>query len=225
MFAPLLTAVGEQRVLMISRDAVEAFGDDGVASDNEAAIGTGGMQYVSREPDVLTVLERNPNYFRDPLPYIDGLRANWNADGAYRAAQYVAGEADFTFLPWLGYPGRERGRAGPGRRGEPRRSAHATRPGRNSTHSSTPRSSPTPTRACASPCISPPTGNSSSRWPRRLAADRRADLPRGRAIRVERRRAPPTARLPLRRPARGGPGRGPAAARRQRLRPRRACRR
>ncbi len=104
VFAPLITAVGENQMVMISRDAVEAFGDDGVASDNEAAIGTGGMQYVSREPDVLTVLERNPNYFRDPLPYIDGLRANWNADGAYRAAQYVAGEADFTFLPWLGYP-------------------------------------------------------------------------------------------------------------------------
>ena len=104
VFAPLLSAVGENQMVMISRDAVEAFGDDGIASDNEAAIGTGGMQYVSREPDVLTELERNPNYFRDPLPYIDGLRANWNADGAYRAAQYVAGEADFTFLPWLGYP-------------------------------------------------------------------------------------------------------------------------
>ena len=104
VFAPLLSAVGENQMVMISRDAVEAFGDDGIASDNEAAIGTGGMQYVSREPDVLTVLERNPNYFRDPLPYIDGLRANWNADGAYRAAQYVAGAADFTFLPWLGYP-------------------------------------------------------------------------------------------------------------------------
>ena len=104
VFAPLLSAVGENQMVMISRDAVEAFGDDGIASDNEAAIGTGGMQYVSREPDVETVLERNPNYFRDPLPYIDGLRANWNADGAYRAAQYVAGAADFTFLPWLGYP-------------------------------------------------------------------------------------------------------------------------
>ena len=104
VFAPLLSAVGENQMVMISRDAVEAFGDDGIASDNEAAIGTGGMQYVSREPDVLTVLERNPNYYRDPLPYINGLRANWNADGAYRAAQYVAGEADFTFLPWLGYP-------------------------------------------------------------------------------------------------------------------------
>ena len=103
-FAPLLTAVGEIQALMVSRDAVEAFGDDGIASNIEAAIGTGGMQHVSREADVLTVLERNPNYFRAGLPYFDGFRANWNADGAYRSAQYVAGESDFTFFPWLGFP-------------------------------------------------------------------------------------------------------------------------
>ena len=104
VFAPLLTAVGEIQMLMISRDAVEAFGDDAIASDAATAIGTGGMQLVSREADVLTELERNPNYYREGLPYINGLRANWNADGAYRAAQYVAGEADILFCPWLGFP-------------------------------------------------------------------------------------------------------------------------
>ena len=104
-FAPLLTAVGETQMVMVSRDAVEAFGDDGIASNIEAAIGTGGMQHLSREADVQTELERNPNYFRDPLPYFDGLRADWNAwDPAYRAAQYVAGASDFLFTPWLGYP-------------------------------------------------------------------------------------------------------------------------
>ncbi len=104
VFSPMLTAVGEIQMLMVSRDAVEAFGDGAIASDPAAAIGTGGMQMVSREADVLTELERNPNYYRDPLPYINGLRANWNADGAYRAAQYVAGETDILFCPWLGFP-------------------------------------------------------------------------------------------------------------------------
>ena len=103
-FSPLLTAVGEIQMLMIARDVVEAFGDDAIASDAAAAIGTGGMQMVSREADVETVLERNPNYYREGLPYINGLRANWSADGAYRAAQYVAGEADILFGPWLGFP-------------------------------------------------------------------------------------------------------------------------
>ncbi len=109
VFAPLLGAVGEQRVLMISRDAVEAFGDDGIASNPEAGIGTGGMQYANREDGVVTELERNPNYFREGLPYFDGLRSNHNLDGAYRAAQYVAGESDFVFLPWLGFPSENEG--------------------------------------------------------------------------------------------------------------------
>ena len=104
VFAPLLTAVGEIQTLMVSRDAVEAFGDDGIASNIEAAIGTGGMQLVSREPDVETVLERHPNYFREGLPYFDGIRFSLNTDEVYRASQYVAGEADFLFLPWLGFP-------------------------------------------------------------------------------------------------------------------------
>ena len=89
---------------MISRDAVEAFGDDGIANNIEAAIGTGGMQHVSREADVLTVLERNPNYFRDGLPYFDRFRIPWGIDLPHRVAQYVAGEHDFFNVPWLGRP-------------------------------------------------------------------------------------------------------------------------
>ena len=102
-FAPLLTAVSEVQALMVSRDAVEAFGDDGIASNIEAAIGTGSMQIVSREGDVETVLERNPNYFREGLPYIDEWRMPWVSDSAQRIALYVAGEFDFLRLPWLGY--------------------------------------------------------------------------------------------------------------------------
>ena len=101
-FAPLLTAVSEVQALMVSRDAVEAFGDDGIASNIEAAIGTGSMQIVSREGDVETVLERNPNYFRDGLPYIDEWRMPWLLDVAQRIAQYVAGDFDFLSLPWAG---------------------------------------------------------------------------------------------------------------------------
>ena len=103
-FAPLVTAVGEIQALMVSRDAVEAFGDDGIASNIEAAIGTGGMQLVRREEGVVTEFERNPNYFREGLPYFDGFQSDWNLDSAYRAAQYVAGEFDMLWLPWLGFP-------------------------------------------------------------------------------------------------------------------------
>ena len=57
---------------------------------------------MSREGDVETVLERNPNYFREGLPYIDEWRMPWILDVAQRIAQYVAGEFDFLSLPWAG---------------------------------------------------------------------------------------------------------------------------
>ena len=205
-------------MLMVSRDAVEAFGDDAIASDPAAAIGTGGMQMVSREADVETVLERNPNYFREEVPYFDGMRSNWNADGAYRAAQYVAGEADILFFPWLGFPAEnEAVRAQVGEENVVEVPMNATW-NWVAVHFHT---------------KVEPYGDPRVRTALHLATDReqlvattqgvtgdgRADHPRGRRIRVDPRRAPPAARLPLRCPARGGPSRGPAAARRQRLRP------
>ena len=217
VFAPLLTAVGEIQMLMISRDVIEAFGNDGLANNPEAAVGTGGMQFVSREVGVLTELERNPNYFREGLPYFDGLRANWNTDAAYRAAQYVAGEADILFIPWLGFtPENDAVRAQVGEENVVDVPMQANLENRN-IHPHQGRALHRPARA-PRPASRQRPGTAPRGVPR-LPVDRRADRPRDRAIRVERRRAPPTARLPLRRPARGGLGRGPAAARRQRLRP------
>ena len=163
-FAPLLTAVAEIQALMVSRDAVEAFGDDGIASNIEAAIGTGGMQHVSREADVLTVLERNPNYFREGLPYFDGFRANWNLDG--RIGPHSTSPARPTSSMFRGWASRRRTRpCGPRSARRTSSKCPCKRPGK-CRHTSTPRSSPTPTRACASPCISPPTGNNSTRCPK-----------------------------------------------------------
>ena len=205
-------------MVMVSRDAVEAFGDDGIASNIEAAVGTGGMQHVSREADVQTELERNPNYFRDPLPYFDGLRADWNAwDPPYRAAQYVAGASDFLFTPWLGYPAEnEAVRAQVGEENVVEVPMNAT--WNNATYFHT------KVEPYTDPRVRTALHLATDREllfavTQGLTGDRRADHPRGRRIRVDRRRAPPAARLPLRRPARGGSGRGPAAARRQRLRP------
>ena len=216
-FAPLLTAVAEIQALMISRDAVEAFGDDGIANNIEAAIGTGGMQHVSREADVLTVLERNPNYFRDGLPYFDRFRIPWGLDLPHRVAQYVAGEHDFFNVPWLGRPAENdalRAQVGEENMVEvPMLALWKVASYFN-----------TKVEPYADPRV---------RKALHLAADRelmhdvfgnryalaRADRPRQLAIWVDPRRAPPVARLPLGRPARAGSGRSPPAPRRQRLRP------
>lgn len=101
-FSPLLTAMAESGALMVSRDVVEQYGDAEVSSNHEIAIGTGSMMLQSREPDVQTTLVRNPNYYRQGLPYFDGYNIYWLPDNALRIAQYVAGELDFVWLQWYG---------------------------------------------------------------------------------------------------------------------------
>ena len=101
-FSPLLTAMAESGALMVSRDVAEQYGDAAISDNPDLAIGTGSMMLDSREPDVQTTLVRNPNYYREGLPYFDGYRIYWLPDAALRVAQYVAGELDFVHLQWYG---------------------------------------------------------------------------------------------------------------------------
>ena len=106
-FAPLLVAMAETGALMVARDVVEQFGDAEVSSNPDAVVGTGAMMLDSREPDVKTVLKRNPNYYRPShdggkLPYFDGYNIIWGLDNALRIAQYIDGKTDFLWLQWYG---------------------------------------------------------------------------------------------------------------------------
>ena len=106
-FAPLLVAMSETGALMVARDIVDQFGDAEVSSNPDLIVGTGSMMLESREPDVETVLKRNPNYYRPShdggkLPYFDGYNIIWGLDDANRIAQYIAGNLDFHHLQWYG---------------------------------------------------------------------------------------------------------------------------
>ena len=106
-FAPLLVAMAETGALMVARDVVEQFGDAEVSSNPDAVVGTGSMMLDSREPDVETVLKRNPNYYRKShdggtLPYFDGYNIIWGLDNALRIAQYIDAKTDFLWLQWYG---------------------------------------------------------------------------------------------------------------------------
>ena len=101
-FSPLLTAVAEASALMVAQDTVDAFGDAEISTNLDAAIGTGSMMIVSRESGVETVIERNPNYYREGQPYFDGYRLIWFADAALRVASYVDGQLDFVNVQWYG---------------------------------------------------------------------------------------------------------------------------
>ena len=104
VFSPILTAVAEDNALMVSRDAVDAFGDERISTDFEAQIGTGAMVGVSREPDVELRLDRNPNYYKEGQPYFDGYKGISLGDDAIRIASFVNGQTDFLNYQWFGRP-------------------------------------------------------------------------------------------------------------------------
>ena len=103
-FSPILKAIAEDNMLMVSRDAVDAFGDEAISTDFEAQIGTGAMMGVSRETEVELRLERNPNYYKEGLPYFDGYTGIGLADDAIRIAAFVNGQTDFLNYQWFGRP-------------------------------------------------------------------------------------------------------------------------
>ena len=104
VFSPILSAIAEDNMLIVSRDAVEAFGDEAISTDFEAQIGTGAMVGESREADVELNLTRNPNYYKEGLPYFDGYKGINLGDDAIRIAAFVNGQTDFLNYQWFGRP-------------------------------------------------------------------------------------------------------------------------
>jgi peptide/nickel transport system substrate-binding protein len=93
-FAPLLTRVASTWALMVSRDAVDAFGDTAIASEFDKQIGTGPFIADDRTADAETSFRRNPNWYRPEQPYLDGTRNVWFADSAIQLAAFVSGQID-----------------------------------------------------------------------------------------------------------------------------------
>ena len=93
-FAPLLTRVASTWALMVSRDAVDAYGDTAIASEFDKQIGTGPFIADSRTADAETSFSRNPNWYRPEQPYLDGTRNVWFADSAIQLSAFVSGQID-----------------------------------------------------------------------------------------------------------------------------------
>ncbi|HXH11808.1 MAG TPA: ABC transporter substrate-binding protein [Alphaproteobacteria bacterium] len=58
--------------------------------------GTGPFRFVSWEPNSRIVFERNPNYFKPGLPYLDRIEYRIMKEGVTRVAALRAGEVDFV---------------------------------------------------------------------------------------------------------------------------------
>src|SRR5215470_1211935 len=76
---------------IIAPEVVEKYGD---LKKVETAIGTGPFLLESYEPNVKTIFKRNPDYFRQGLPYIDGVEWLVVQDESTWLAMYRTGQLD-----------------------------------------------------------------------------------------------------------------------------------
>ena len=76
---------------IVAREAVEKFGD---LKKPETAIGTGPFILEQYEPNVRTVFQRNPDYFRPGLPWVDKVEWLVMEDESVQLAAYSAGQID-----------------------------------------------------------------------------------------------------------------------------------
>ena len=90
-FGPLLDYMASPWMWIISRDAVEG------ATDLETtAIGTGPFIMETREPRVTTTYRKNPNFFREGLPHLDGVENPVIPDPSAQVAAFRAGQVDYV---------------------------------------------------------------------------------------------------------------------------------
>jgi peptide/nickel transport system substrate-binding protein len=91
-YAWFLDVLAAMSMVIVPREAVEAFGD---LKRAEACIGTGPWMLERYEPNVRLTLVRNPSYFVPGLPYADGVEVSIDPDHATRFANFAAGRYDF----------------------------------------------------------------------------------------------------------------------------------
>jgi len=84
---------------IIAPEVVGQFGD---LKQAETAIGTGPFLLERYEPNVKTVFKRNPDYFRQGLPYIDGVEWLILEDPSSGLAMYRTGQLDCGNWHWWG---------------------------------------------------------------------------------------------------------------------------
>jgi peptide/nickel transport system substrate-binding protein len=76
---------------IIAPEVVDTFGD---LKKPEAAIGTGPFVLERYEPNVKTIFKRNPDYFRQGQPYVDGVEWLVLEDPSSGLAMYRTGQLD-----------------------------------------------------------------------------------------------------------------------------------
>jgi len=74
----------------------EAADKEGMFKRPETVIGTGPWMLERYEPNVRLSFVRNPSYFRQGLPYADGIEVRIDVDPASKLAAWLSGQYDFA---------------------------------------------------------------------------------------------------------------------------------
>ena len=94
--AALLPYLARAEAQAVSQAFLENGGDL-----NLEMMGTGPFKFVSREPGVSIVLERNADYYEEGKPYLDGITFVPYADEQTRVTALEAGDVDIIeYVPW-----------------------------------------------------------------------------------------------------------------------------
>ena len=102
-YVPMLMFLGSVYNMLVNREAVEKFGD---LQRPESNIGIGPFMLEKYDKESSASLVRNPKYFRQDLPYLDGVEITSFADDAPRQAALRAGQLHMSgelvrFVPEL----------------------------------------------------------------------------------------------------------------------------
>jgi peptide/nickel transport system substrate-binding protein len=89
--AAFLTNLAQPALVIYSEAFVRANNND----ISQVAMGTGPFRFVEYVPNTRIVLEKNPNYWEEGLPYLDGIEMTIAADDTSRTAAIVSGAVDF----------------------------------------------------------------------------------------------------------------------------------
>jgi peptide/nickel transport system substrate-binding protein len=89
--AAFLTNLAQPALVIYSEAFVKANNND----ISQVAMGTGPFRFVEYVPNTRIVLEKNPDYWEEGLPYLDGIEMTIAADDTSRTAAIVSGAVDF----------------------------------------------------------------------------------------------------------------------------------
>jgi peptide/nickel transport system substrate-binding protein len=90
-FAPLLNFMANHQMWIIPREAQQ-----GQIDLSQTAVGTGPFVMTRRERNVETAYEKNPNYWEDGKPYLDGVTMLVVPDATSKVNAFRAGEIDLS---------------------------------------------------------------------------------------------------------------------------------